>query len=408
MAGTEEIDQVVATVFRGPSSPTGDDVVELSCHGGSVPARRVLETVLAAGARMAMAGEFTQRAFVNGRMDLVQAEAVADMIHARSTAGHRTAMRQLEGRASKQLASIRDELLDAAGYIELEQDFSEEDVEFADRGRLDGLLAAAQNEIVRLLGTPRSAEILRDGVRVAIAGRPNAGKSTLLNALLGFDRAIVSEIAGTTRDSIEAELEIGGFLFRFVDTAGLRDTDEPIETEGVARAKRAIDQADAVFYVVDGRLGLDTDEERELEERIRSMPHQPVIVLLNKDDLPLQSANRPQPNLPVERVVRLSATRALRDADELAGLNHILIDAVGPLLADAESAPMATNARQRTHLEAAREAIERCRQGLDDGITGDLLALELRFALSEIGALTGSMTNEDVLDRIFSRFCIGK
>ncbi|MDX1741019.1 MAG: tRNA uridine-5-carboxymethylaminomethyl(34) synthesis GTPase MnmE, partial [Rhodothermales bacterium] len=280
-----EIDQVVATVFRAPRSATGEDLVEISCHGGDFAPVLILKSLLAEGARMAQPGEYTQRAFLNGKMDLTQAEAVADLIHASSTLAHRTAVNQLEGRYSDLLAELRSELLEVSALVELELDFSEEDVEFADRERLADLLSRVRKTSDELLASYRLGALIRDGVRVVIAGRPNAGKSTLLNALLGRDRAIVSDIPGTTRDEIEAEMEIGGVNFRFVDTAGLREAADLIEAEGVERARRSISSSDVLVYVVDLVEGLQPDEIDFIHREIRSAPGLPVVVVGNKADL---------------------------------------------------------------------------------------------------------------------------
>ncbi|MEL6616890.1 MAG: tRNA uridine-5-carboxymethylaminomethyl(34) synthesis GTPase MnmE, partial [Bacteroidota bacterium] len=281
----QRVDQVVATVFRGPTSATGEDVVEISTHGGSAAPQAVLRAMLDAGARLAEPGEFTQRAFLAGKLDLAQAEAVADLIHARSTAAARAAARGVEGRTSDALATIKDRLVETAALVELELDFSDEDVEFADRSTLARLLAEASGEIEALLSTARLGAFVRDGVRVVIGGRPNAGKSTLLNALVEHDRAIVSDIPGTTRDSVEAEREIDGLLFRFVDTAGLRETEDAIEAEGVRRSKAAASGADVLVYVHDARAGLDAPEAAFLRDLSDRRPDLPILRVANKADL---------------------------------------------------------------------------------------------------------------------------
>lgn len=393
----ETVDQVIATVFRSPNSYTGEDAVELSCHGGGVAANRVLDALLRHGARMARPGEFTERAFVNGKMDLLQAEAVADLIHATSTAAHRAAMRQLEGRFSELLDRLRDEMLDIAGYLELELDFSGEDVEFADRSRLAGLLAEADDLLGRLLDSGRAGRLTRDGVRVVIAGRPNAGKSSLMNALLGHERAIVSEEAGTTRDSIEADLVLDGFLFRIVDTAGLRTDASGVEAEGIRRSGREMGRADIILYVYDASLGLSDEELPGVET---SHAGTPVIVVANKRDLAGAAVR--------EGEIAVSALAALADERELDTLLGALRDRLDPVLRSAEASPALANARHLDHLRRAAEAVGRAREALEKGLSGDLIAQDLRIALHELGCITGSVTTDEVLGRIFSRFCIGK
>ncbi len=399
------IDQVVVTLFRAPRSATGEDVVEVSCHGGDFAPQLVLESLLAHGARMAEPGEFTQRAFLNGKLDLAQAEAVADLIHASSSMAHRVSLQHLQGRYSERLADLRDELLELCAFVELELDFSEEDVEFADKERLHELLTGAESLLDELLGTVQTGEKLRDGVRVVIGGRPNAGKSTLLNALVGRDRAIVSATPGTTRDEIEAEAEIEGFLFRFVDTAGLRDTSDRIEAEGVRRAERSIQQADVLLYVYDLAVGLDSEEIAFLREVTAAEPQLAALLVGNKADL--------VDDVPVARIdaipsIKLSAEHGVQRADELAPLNEWLVDTVAGRLSRADASAVVMNQRHRRHLQDALGALRSAREALDAGMSGDMLTLDLRAALHELGAITGEITNEDVLDQIFSRFCIGK
>ena len=396
------LDQVVATVFRAPRSATGEDVVECSCHGGDFATRLILHALLEGGARLAAPGEFTQRAFLNGKMDLAQAEAVADLIHASSSLAHRVSVSHLQGRYSEALADIRGGLLELCAYLELELDFSEEDVAFADRERLGNLLERSERLLDALLQSWRLGRRVRDGVRVVIAGRPNAGKSTLLNALLGSDRAIVSPTPGTTRDEVEGEAEIGGLLFRFTDTAGLRDATDAIEAEGVSRAERAIDRSDILAYVYDVTAGMDAGEQAFVEGLTeRGAP--PVLLVANKTDL-LAREEAPSDG----GVFALSARRAFRDEGELQPLIVRLLETAGGDLSLSEGSLVVTNERHRRHLRKALDAVRAARQGLGSGSAAELLALDLRVALHEIGAITGEITNEDVLDQIFSRFCIGK
>lgn len=402
----ERLDQVVVTLFRAPASATGEDVVEVSCHGGDVVAQRVLGALLDAGARLARPGEFTERAFLNGKLDLAQAEAVADLIHARSTRAQRAAVAHLAGHYTRELDALRAELLQTAALVELELDFSEEDVAFADRTQLLDLLARGAALLDRLVGSYRLGVLARDGVRVVLAGRPNAGKSTLLNALVGDDRAIVSPTPGTTRDRVEAETEIDGLAFRFVDTAGLRATDDAIEAEGVRRSEAAAARADAVIYLYDVTAGLDAEERAWLDRFAQTHPGVPLRLVANHTDRLDAHPDLAPADLP-DGTLALSALRAHDDPAELAPLRAALLDAVRQD-ADAELSVVVTNERHRRHLAAAREAVARADEAVRAGLSGDLVALDLRAALHEIGAITGAVTNEDVLGAIFSQFCIGK
>ncbi len=407
------VDQVVCVVWRGPHSSTGEDVVEVTCHGGDAVSGAVLRVLFEAGARPARPGEFTQRAFLNGKLDLSQAEAVADLIHAESRIGHRTAVAALEGGIARAVEDVRQSLVQTAALVELELDFGEEDVEFADRSALRDLLEAADQRLDDLIGTAHLGALARDGVKVVIGGRPNAGKSTLLNALVGEDRAIVSPTAGTTRDAVEAEAELGGLRIRFLDTAGLRETADAIEAEGTRRARAAIDRADVLLYVVDATLGLDAEEEAFLETRRSDLP---VVLVANKSDL--KGAKREKeggkgqassPSAVLEDVHRVSALGALEDGHALDGLRDAILEAVhAGGLEGAEAGGVLVNERHRAHLESAREAVARASVALEGGSGGDTLALDLRAAMHELGLVTGAVTTEHVLDAVFSQFCIGK
>ncbi|HCR49761.1 MAG TPA: tRNA uridine-5-carboxymethylaminomethyl(34) synthesis GTPase MnmE [Bacteroidetes bacterium] len=395
-----DIDQVVATVFRAPKSATGEDIVEVTCHGGDFAPQLILHRLVQAGARLAEPGEFTQRAFLNGKMDLAQAEAVADLIHASSSMAHRVSLNHLQGRYSAQIMALRAELMELAAMIELELDFAEEDVAFADRDRLVGLLKNAQILLSGLLDSWRVGAFLRDGIRVVIGGRPNAGKSTLLNVLTGRNRAIVSPIAGTTRDEIEVDVEVMGFLFRFVDTAGLRETQDLIEAEGVRRAEHSIRTADILLYVFDAVIGLDEEESVFLTTLKQAQPQLPVLRVANKADLALQMDS-------FEADFRLSAVHW--DDPALEALRKKLVQTATQGLADAEASAVVTNQRHRQHLAKALRHVETAQDLLStELVSGDRLSLDLRLALHELGAITGEITTEDILGEIFSRFCIGK
>jgi len=400
-----DVDQVVVTVFRAPNSATGENVVEVSCHGGDLAPKLTLQSLLDHGARMAEPGEFTERAFLNGKMDLTQAEAVADLIHASSTQAHRASLTHLKGRYSELLETLREELLNLCSLVELEIDFSDEDVEFADRKRLEELLDETEEILGDLLNTYPTGEKLKDGVRVVIGGRPNAGKSTLLNALVGHDRAIVSETPGTTRDEIEAEAEIEGMRFRFVDTAGLRETADEIEAEGVRRATDSIEEADVLLYLYDLTVGLDSEEIDFLQALVGDDSEVQPFLIGNKAD---EAPDLPVATLDNLSALTLSALNAREDADELQPLLDRLTDTVAEHLSRAEASPVVMNQRHRQHLQDALDAVRQAREALDMGVSGDMLTLDLRAALQELGAITGEITNEDVLDQIFSRFCIGK
>ncbi len=404
----ERLDEAVVTVFRAPRSATGEDVVEVTTHGGDLASALVLDALSAAGARPARPGEFTMRAFLNGKRDLTQAEAVADLIYASSVQAHRVALAHLTGDYARHLGDLRTALLDLAALVELELDFADEDVTFADRDALAALLARARATVSDLVASYRTGAVLRDGLRVALVGRPNAGKSTLLNALVGHDRAIVSPTPGTTRDEIEAEVELGGIRVRFVDTAGLRATDDAIEAEGVRRADARARSADVLVYACDltrasDSVGaLDADERAWLAGVVRERPERPVVVVATKRDL------APGALLPeVDGIAAvLPVAAAVSDDPGVQALGSQLVEIA---LADArDERPVVTNARHQHHLRDALAALERADVLLLTNGTGDLLALDLRAALDALGEITGAITRDDVLGTIFGRFCIGK
>jgi len=392
----EVIDEVVATVFRSPKTFTGEDTVEISCHGGVLVTQSVLETILATGISMAAPGEFTQRAFLNGKMELSQAEAVADMIHAKSRMALKAAQQQLEGALGVFVAQFRQAIIDATAMLELELDFIEEDVEFADRSALKALLNDLDTQIGQLLETYETGRLLRDGVRTVLVGRPNAGKSTLLNTLTGKDRAIVSDIAGTTRDTIDADWTFGGIYFKLIDTAGLRETDDLVEAEGVKRSERAIHEADVVMVLSD----MTTEHGRtDAFDRLRQEhPDKPMIHIGNKMDIA-----KPDEDASAYDVL-ITASSGV-GVDKLKEL--LYQKALGRH--DVESGSLVITAtRHRDALEKARGFVHAALSRLADGASNEFLSIDLRGALHELGSITGQITNEDILDSVFSRFCIGK
>jgi len=412
--GNEEVDQVVVSVFLAPHSVTGENVVEITCHGGDYASGRIIKSLVDAGARPAEPGEFTKRGFLNGRMDLSQAEAVANIIDASSTRAQRSSLAQLKGGYSVELEAIRSEMLDLCSAIELELDFSEEDVEFASPERLSKLFEKSQALFTGLLESYRFGALVRDGIHVVIGGRPNAGKSTLLNALVGYDRAIVSDTPGTTRDEIVAEVEFDGLRLRFRDTAGLRDTEDAIEAEGVRRAEESIKQADALFYVFDASVGLDQDEQLFLNRIQSERPDLIVQLLANKADLVdgsfspagngLELSNDDNP----DRQRWISALAAQSDEALVLPLLRDLVDILRGDRSLDEAGPIVTSLRHRNHLERALAAVEKASEAWEASASGDILSLELRAAMYELGSITGATANEDVLGHIFSKFCIGK
>lgn len=393
------VDEVLATVFRSPKSYTGEDTVEISCHGGVLVTQAVLETILAKGVRSAEPGEFTQRAFLNGKLELSQAEAVADLIHAKSIKAVDAAHQQLEGQLGKHIKKFRQQIIDATAMVELELDFSEEDVEFANKDQLHELLVEVDDKIGSLLDTYETGRLVKDGVKTVFIGRPNAGKSTLLNTLVGTERAIVTDIAGTTRDTIDADWSYDGLLFKLIDTAGLRETEDVIEAEGVKRSQKAFEQADLVVYLKDLSQPIAPDEREEIASFQKRASKTPFLLVGNKLDVEQESQE--------ERIhydLKISAL----DGENIDQLKKIMKERALENKDYDTSSLLVTSSRHRDGLQKARENVQRAIQALDSGMTGDLLSIDLRAALKELGTITGEITTEDLLDSIFSRFCIGK
>ena len=396
------LDQVVLTVYRAPNSFTGENVVELACHGSTWIQQQVIQTLIDAGCRHATAGEFTRRAFANGRMDLSQAEAVADIIEAQSRAAHHVAMNQMRGRYSDELKGLRDKLLHFVALIELELDFSEEDVTFADRSEVIALAREIHLLISRLAVSYRDGNAIRNGIPVAIVGQTNAGKSTLLNALLRDDRALVSDIHGTTRDTIEDTVMMCGTLFRFIDTAGIRQSSDTVEMMGIERSWQAIDKSNVVLWVVDV-----TSADTSMANNILSHCNgKALIAVLNKTDLDDDFAARSELNdlLPEGTpVVAISA----KCEDDIEALRTLIVETA--TLPDVDSdAVIVTNARHYQALIRARDAISRAIDGLDSGLSGDLLDQDIRECLHWLGEITGEITTDNILGEIFAHFCVGK
>lgn len=416
-----DLDTVLVSVFRSPHSYTGEDSVEISCHSSKYVVERLLQRLVDSGARPAGPGEFTQRAFVNGKMDLAQAEAVADVISSQNAAAHRVAYSQLKGGFSKELKTLRDELLKMTSLLELELDFSEEDVEFASRRELSALLDGALRHIHSLTDSFRYGNALRNGVPVAIVGAVNAGKSTLLNALVGDDRAIVSDIAGTTRDTIEDTVNIAGTTFRFIDTAGIRDTAETIEAIGISRTYSTIERASVILLMLDAtRPGTFGESFEAIASRLNHVPsthsgisERALLILLNKADL-LSEPEIPAMLTSAESLARrkgLSPTRTLAiSARNRLGLPEITAALAATAAAHTTdtSATLVTNLRHYQALQKALEALTRAREALLAGVSTEFVTQDIREALHHIGEICGEVTSEEVLGTVFSRFCIGK
>ena len=401
-ADGEILDQAVLTVYRAPNSFTGEDVVELACHGSMWIQQQVVQTLIDAGCRHATAGEFTRRAFANGRMDLSQAEAVADVIEAQARAAHHVAMNQMRGRYSDELKALREKLLHFTALIELELDFGEEDVTFADRSEVTALAHEIHTSITRLADSYRDGNAIKGGIPVAIVGQTNAGKSTLLNALLGDERALVSNIHGTTRDTIEDTVVMGGTLFRFIDTAGIRQSSDAVERMGIERSWQAIDKSSLVLWVVDV-TSADTSMARDIMAHCSGKA---LIAVLNKTDLDDDFAARSELNDLLPQDTPVVAISAKSDSDVEALRDLIVKTAFMPSV-DSD-AVIVTNARHYQALTRARDAIARAIDGLDSGLSGDLLDQDIRECLHWLGEITGEITTDNILGEIFSHFCIGK
>jgi tRNA modification GTPase len=410
--GEKVIDQVLLSIFKGSNSYTGENTIEISCHGSTYIQQQIIQLLLRKGCRMANAGEFTLRSFLNGKMDLSQAEAVADLISSDNEASHQIAMQQMRGGFSNEIMQLRQELLNFASLIELELDFAEEDVAFADRTQFRDLLNRIEFVLKRLIDSFAVGNVIKNGIPIAIVGEPNVGKSTLLNALLNEERAIVSEIAGTTRDTIEDELVIGGIGFRFIDTAGIRDTEDVVESIGIKKTFEKIEQAQVVLYLVDGsRLSVDGKLDTilvEVGKTRNQFPQKPILIIINKMDLISPeiiskinyklTTNNQQPT-----TIYISAKEKI-GVDELK--NQLLSFVNTGALQNNET--IVTNTRHYDSLLKALEEIQKVNFGLQSNISSDLMAIDIREALYHFGMITGEVTNDELLGNIFANFCIGK
>jgi tRNA modification GTPase len=395
------LDETVISLFKGPKSYTGEDVIEISCHGSPYIHQQIIDACIRKGARLAKPGEFTQRAFLNGKLDLTQAEAVADLIASNTAASHRTALHAIRGGFSEKLKELRERLIRFSALIELELDFSQEDVEFADRLKFYELINELREPTVQLINSFQLGNVIKNGVSAAIIGKPNAGKSTLLNTLLQEDRAIVSDIPGTTRDTIEEVINMDGILFRLIDTAGIRrHSGDTIESAGIERSLEKMKQADLVLYLFD----VNEMSVRDLESVISDLKDHSIKYLLvgNKTDTAAAIAAK-EKFMAIENIIFISA----RELQHIDVLQERMVEAILRGKVQIENT-IITNARHYHALKEVDRSLEDIKKGLDDKLPGDLLALDIRRCLHYLGEITGEITNEDTLDYIFSKFCIGK
>ncbi len=393
------LDEVLVTIFRAPHSYTKEDVIEISCHGSQFIIRQIIQLLIRRGARLAEPGEFTKRAFLNGKFDLAQAEAVADLVAADSEAAHMAAINQMRGGFSEEIRGLREKLIHFASMIELELDFSEEDVEFASRDDLRKLIGELNQMISQLMESFNLGNVIKNGVPTVIAGKPNAGKSTLLNALLNEEKAIVSEIAGTTRDFIEDVIHVEGISFRFIDTAGIREARDKIEEIGVERTRRKMKEASLILYMFD----LKEENQAEIYEEINNLQNLriPFIKVGNKIDL------ASPPLLDVLKKDKEFVLISAKNGDNLDELKNKILAKVN-IEGFKTGDTVVTNLRHYESLYHSKKALDDVIRGLDGGVTGDLLAMDIRQALHFLGEITGEITTDDLLANIFSKFCIGK
>lgn len=402
--GEKVIDEVVVSLFVGPSSYTGENVVEISCHGSPFIQRSIIELLIKKGATAAQPGEFTLRAFINGKLDLSQAEAVGDLIASNSESAHKIAMNQMRGGFSQEINRLREDLIHFASMIELELDFSEEDVEFANREELRDLILKVRKVLASLIESFQLGNAFKEGIPVVIAGKPNAGKSTLLNALLNEERALVTEIEGTTRDTIEDEINLSGTIFRFIDTAGIRETEDKVEALGVKRTLEKIETAAIVMLLVD----LKTTTPELLRETVKqinpSLQKNKAKLLIVGNKIDLKSLEEAKSQFSTFEDLHFISAKEKWNIDELkdalkeAAQLHVL----------QEDQTLVSNTRHWEALTKADEALAKALDGIDNGLTGDFVAMDIRASLHQLGLITGEITTDDLLGNIFSKFCIGK
>jgi tRNA modification GTPase len=406
--GPKIYDQVLLSIFKNPNSYTGEDVVEISCHGSVFIQQQIIQLLLRKGCKMAQPGEFTLRAFLNGKLDLSQAEAVADLISSDNEASHQIAMQQMRGGFSNEIAKLREELLNFASLIELELDFAEEDVEFADRTQFHDLLNRIEFVLKRLIDSFAVGNVIKNGIPIAIVGEPNVGKSTLLNALLNEERAIVSEIPGTTRDTIEDELVIEGIGFRFIDTAGIRETKDVVESIGIKKTFEKIEQAQVVVFLVDS-CQLSVDQlKMEIEQIRNKYPHKTILTIINKKDLiSSEMLHLLETQLTTENKQLQTLFISAKNKEGIDELKQTLLSFVNTgALRNNET--IITNTRHYDSLLKALEEIQKVKWGLESNLSSDLMAIDIREALYHFGEITGEVTNDELLGNIFANFCIGK
>lgn len=390
--GENAIDDVIATIFRGPKSFTGEDIVEIACHGSTFIQQSIIELLLQNGATMAQAGEFSKRAFFNGKMDLSQTEAIADLIHSTSAAAHQVAMNQMRGGFSNDLKVLREKLIHFASMIELELDFSEEDVEFADRTELHKLVSEVIEHVNKLAQSFKLGNAIKNGVQTVIVGRPNAGKSTLLNGLLNEERAIVSDIPGTTRDTLEESLTINGLEFKLIDTAGIREAKDTIEKLGIERTFEKINQSAIVVYLYD----INSTTAEEVEKDLSTLnQNASIVVIANKADLSQTHV--------IENAILVSALKKEGVEEVKTALYNTVVEEGFNL-----ESTIVTNARHYESLIRTNEDLQKVIDGIDTGLSGDFVAMDIRQALHHLGTITGEISTDELLGNIFANFCIGK
>ena len=389
------IDDVVVTLYRAPHSYTGEDVIEISCHGSSYIQEKIVNTLIQNGCSLAQPGEFSQRAFLNGKMDLSQTEAVADLIHSKTNAAHQIALKQMKGGFSNELKDLRGKLIHFASLVELELDFAEEDVEFADRKELYKLIEELAEHVKRLIESFKLGNVIKNGVQTVIIGRPNAGKSTLLNGLLNEQRALVSSIPGTTRDSIEEVLNINGIDFRFIDTAGIRDTLDSVEKMGVDRAFEKIETSSLIIYVYDAAIEKQQDVEKDLA--LFNKSNLPVLTIANKTDLLKVKTDIANNHLQLSAINTKECDKVKEEIYALSGMSKLNLEST-----------IVTNARHVEALQNAYNDLLKVKEGMEGNVTGDFLAMDIRQVLHHLGTITGEISSDDLLGNIFANFCIGK